>query len=215
MLVSPQEHDPLLRALGQSHQLCERLGVDFLFYGKTGLIGVQRKRVDDLVASIRGDDRLARELGQMESLSQAVVCIEGAWRWKPNGESLRVRGFTRAQYHGVILALQAAGVWVMTTADTAETAAVLAQAETWFAHAEHDSLRRRKKPGGSREGDWRDAHLLSSFEGVSLKRAKAIREHFGRVPLRWDCTETELTAVPGIGRVTARRLLASLNGGDE
>src|SRR5439155_14333261 len=114
------------------------------------------------------------------------------------------------EYQGLKLSMQVAhGVAVMETADTAETAELLLQLEAWFAHADHDSLLRRRR-------DRRfpaQVHLLGYFPGVSVKKAKAIYAHLGRVPLRWDCTEEEMCAVPGMGRVSTRRLFDALPGG--
>ena len=199
MLISPAEHNQLLKKLGSYSSEPERYGCDFLFINRTGLVGVQRKTCHDLVASLY-DNRMARELTAMESLDQGVLLIEGNWEWY-KGRSLVVKGYNKPQYYGVMLSIQAQGVWVAETEGIEHTAEWLRQAELWFSKSEHDSLLRRPKPKVPKE-----IHILQHFPGISLTRAKAIFTYFGRVPLRWDTTPEEMGKVPGIGKVTVDKL---------
>src|SRR5262245_28190388 len=130
MLVSPAEHNHLLARLGNYSSEPERYGCDFLFINRTGLVGVQRKTVSDLVASLY-DNRFQRELVMWEGLDQAVLLIEGDWKWY-KGRSLTVRGYNKPQYYGLMLSVQAQGVWVAETEGIEHTAEWLRQAELWF-----------------------------------------------------------------------------------
>lgn len=199
MLISPMEQQPELKALGTSSPEVEKYGVDYLLLSPSGLIGVQRKAVSDLVASIRGD-RLQREITQMAQLDQAVLLVEGNWKWDRNGRHTR-SGYSRREYNGLILSVQSFGIWVVTTANVEESVDYLRQMELWFQKPLHESLLRKPKakvPEG--------IHILQHFDGVSLTRAKAIYEWFGRVPLRWDTTPEEMLKVPGLGKVTVDKL---------
>ena len=196
MLVSPAEHHPLLSNLGPVSSEVEAYGSDFLFLTKHGLVGVQRKALPDLVASLR-DARLQRELVQAEKLEHFVLVAEGEW-----SDKLRI---SRAEYNGVMLSLQSYGVWTMTTRDTVETAELLRQMEGYFDKDSHDSLLRKPKSKVPPE-----LHILQHFDGISLTRAKAIYDRFGRVPLCWACSEQEMLSVDGIGRITVDKMKKQL-----
>lgn len=199
MLVSPMEHHPLLSSLGMNSPECEKLGVDFLYLTMHGLVGVQRKAVSDLVSSLR-DGRLQRELRQMVELDHAVLLIEGHWKWSKRGVHERT-GYSRREYNGLVLSVQSFGIWVVTSESVEDTADYLLQMESWFAKPEHESLLRKPKAKVPEA-----IHILSHFDGISLTRAKAIYEWFGRVPLRWDTTKEEMLRVPGLGKVTVEKL---------
>lgn len=213
LLVSPAE-PKVLHSLGAVSSLPETYGGDFLFACPHGLVAIQRKEVRDLIASIRGD-RIARELGQSAALHQMVLLIEGDWGWNAAGMSTWVDGFSRAQYDGLLLSFQEAGWWVVFSSRIAETPAVLARVQSWFAKEHHGSLTQRPKSGAP----WGNAgnkawacHLWQSFEGIGATVAGALYDALG-VPLRWTVTEAELLAVPGIGKVRAKALLAALDTG--
>jgi len=107
IFVSPAEPSAI-RTHFEVSSVCEQHGADFMFSSPHGMIGVQRKEVRDLVASIR-DDRIAREIGQSRQLAQLVLIVEGDWKWKRNNESGRVDGFTRQQFDGLMLSFQSHG----------------------------------------------------------------------------------------------------------
>jgi ERCC4-type nuclease len=194
------ERHPLLTTLGENSAECEKLGADFLFPSINGLVGVQRKAVSDLVSSLR-DRRLPREIVQMEELDHAILIIEGDWQWNYEGISGRT-GFSIQEYRGLVFGLQFEhDIRVLTTANVEETAEVLVHLERWFNKTEHGSLLRVPKA----KVDPR-LHLLQYFDGISLTRAKAIFDWFGRVPLRWDVTKEEMTAVPSLGKVTVEKM---------
>lgn len=211
LLVSPAE-PKLLRDLGETSTLCEERGVDFLLTSPAGLIGVQRKEIRDLVASIR-DDRICRELGQSKDLTQTVLLVEGDWRWQPSGQSLRVEGFTRPQLDGLLLSFQANGWWVLTSESLQETCEVLARMKNWFSRGDHLSLLTRPKSrapwGTHRNREW-GVYVWQGFEGIGVTTAGALYDAVG-LPLRWTVTEKELLKVPGVGKGRAKKLLAALD----
>jgi ERCC4-type nuclease len=213
MLRSPAEHHTLLRTLGESSTLPETLGCDYLYVTNQGLVGVQRKRVDDLVASTRHDDRLSRELHQMRQLDQAVLLIEGDWGWNREGISTVVRGgYRRAEYQGLLLSVQSQGIWIVTTGSVEETSVMLVQMEGWFAKAQHSTLLARKKTRPGHEPKKAFAlRVYQSVEGISYRRAETLYDTLGLV-VGLTVPEAELAAVPGFGKVLVRRLLDAFKG---
>jgi ERCC4-type nuclease len=139
----------------------------------------------------------------MTQLDQAVLLIEGHWHWR-NGVHIR-SGYTLQEYNGLLLSVQSFGVWVVTTECIEDTAAYLLQMERWFAKSEHNSLLRKPKAKVPEA-----IHILQHFDGISLTRARAIYEYFGRVPLIWDTTREEMMKVPNLGKITVEKLWKAL-----
>lgn len=198
------ERHPLLTCLGPTSPECEKIGSDFLFPSPHGLIGIQRKAVSDLVSSLR-DRRLPREIVQMEGLDHAFLIVEGDWDWDWEGISRRT-GYTLSEYRGLVMSMQIIhGIHVLTTDSIEETAETLRHMEVWFSKKEHGSLLRMPKAKVAAE-----LHILQYFDGISLTRAKAIYDWFGRVPLQWTVTRKAMQDVPGLGKVTVDKLFKIL-----
>src|SRR5215472_11777188 len=102
MLISPTEPAEF-RVLGEVSSVPELYGADFLMYGpKIGRVGVQRKEINDFVASIR-DDRLAKEVAQLKSLNVGMLVLEGGVEWTNDGSLLSTRSpLSRAQFLGTL-----------------------------------------------------------------------------------------------------------------
>ncbi len=216
MLVAPSEHR--LASLGESSSLPETMGADFLLFTRHGLVGVQRKEVKDLVASVH-DGRYQREVAQLCSsgLHQGVLVIEGDYRFDLNGNSIALKHtrWTRASLHGIEMSTQLLGIWVIRTDSLDDTANWLTQAESWFDKAEHLSLSVRPKvPAGVWEDPTRHFWLrvLQSFDGISAKTAGAIYDQSvkdGVQLLGWQVDRDWLLSVSGVGKGRADKLMSA------
>lgn len=218
MLVSPTEPLPI-RALGRVHSLPEKRGVDVLFAAGGRWVGVQRKEIRDLVASVR-DGRLHREVQQMTTnlasrgLGIAVLVVEGRFAWTVDGEWVEPGWrWTRRQHRGLLWSVRSKGIWVEVTADANDTADLCRDLQAWASKDRHSSLDHRPGPVGL----WGKAttreyacHLLQGFDGVGPELANRIVDHFGRLPIGWLVTAADLEEVPGIGKVKAKRLIGAL-----
>lgn len=221
LLISPAE-PPTLRALGEVSSLPEAMGADFVMFANKGLILVQRKRVDDLVASVH-DGRFQKEMGQLCSTEAyaRVLVVEGDWRFDQSGQSLAIRygKWTRPSWHGIELSTQLLGIWLVRTDGITDTANWLGQAATWFDKSEHLSLAVRPKvPAGVWDDPERHFWLrvLQSFDGISAKTAGSIYDQAkgqGIDLLAWTVDETWFRSVPGIGPKRAAKLAAAFKGG--
>jgi len=211
MLVSPTE-PALLKDIGRVSSTPEQYGVDFLWASRVGLVGVQRKEINDLVASLR-DGRLAKEMGQWGKLDIAVLIVEGKMLWSTEGYLLSTRQFTKAQLLGVLFSVQMTGAWSLQTETLGDTSLVVKSLETWLSKDRHGSLRTRPKAQGSwgtaDNREW-GIHLLQSFSGIGAEVAGRIYDSFGGVPLAWTVDEVDLMTVPGVGPVRATRMIDSL-----
>lgn len=210
MLISSTE-PKTLRELGTSSTLPEKYGVDFMFVSRIGRVGIQRKEINDLIGSLR-DGRFSKELGQMRSLDLGIVMIEGTPQWSRDGFLLSVRSFTQAQWDGVLFSIQAEGLWLVRTSGISETARSLLNLEKWLSKERH-GIRTRPKV----QGEWGTAsnrewgvHILQGFPGIGVDTAGNIYDHFGGVPLRWDCGRDDLQEVKGVGKGRAEKMIRSL-----
>ena len=215
MLVSPTEPRQI-RGLGATSSLPERYGADVVFDAPPlGRVGVQRKTVPDLFASM-SDGRLARSVAAMEALDIAVLVIEGDLRWTPEGFAEPAEGsdrpitsWRRDAYRSLLWSIRARGIWVETVPDPDATVATVLSLQRWASKSGHEALDRRPKP---RDVDAGALHLLQGLAGIGPRLAARILEHFHGLPLAWTVTEDELASVRGLGPVRARRLSAALGG---
>lgn len=216
MLISSTEPAPI-KALGQLSQVPERFGSDMLMATKAGLVGVQRKEINDFVASCRGH-RVPIELAQMQKLSIGIWIIEGDWQWATSGESLKVRGFSEKQYLGAVFSILSRGFWVLTSRNMEGTITLLSQLNGWLDKDTHDSLSQRNKPQGTwGKADSEDFRLWfwQTFEGIGIKNAKAIDKHFGgKIPLKLECEPGEFAKIDGMGPKKINSIVSFFNGGE-
>ena len=214
MLVSPTEPAEL-RRLGKQSLVPEQYCSDFLFPStEFGLVGVQRKELSDLVASVQ-DGRLAKELGMMKRLGLALLVVEGRATWTNDGFATWTRTRWRVTQHlGTLWSVQLSGCWVITSTTAQETSALISAFMRWTAKPRHIALESRPGPTSDEWGkvgnrEW-GIHLLQGFRGIGPTNARAIYEHFGTVPLVWSVGLLDLVEVPGIGPQKAERLMEAL-----
>lgn len=217
MLVSPAERHPSLRALGRTSSIPERYGADFLWAGRCGSIGVQRKEFPGDFLSSVSDGRLAKEIGQLQALDLRVLMLEGDGSWTVDGNLVSSWGqaWTREQHRKFLWSVQKAGVWVERTADVEDTVRAIRWLVEWGWKSKHQSVMRRPSAkGGWGKPSSRElgVHVLQSFEGIGPEVAERIWEHFGGLPLAWTVTVEEMMGVKGVGVKRARKLVEVLGG---
>lgn len=216
LFVAPTE-PPRLKALGKSSSLPEQFGCDVLWFAHGNRYGIQRKEWRDLLASV-ADGRLTKEVGQMHSAAvRGVLCIEGKVSWTTEGELVTGYGerWSRERWWGVELAVQLEGVWVVHTSSLHDTARFVTTFNLWSKKKAHGSLSARPGPKGmwgTKATDREYAkHVLTGFPGIGPGNADKIYEHFGRAPLKWDCTEEEMLQVPGMGKKKVAQMWKALS----
>jgi ERCC4-type nuclease len=204
--------------LQSSNLITESRGVDVAWRGGGGWWGIQRKAVDDLVASI--GDRLTREVAQMTATDGVVMphmIVEGQVRFTADGELIRDgwgQRMTRRQWRGLMWSMQAAGVSITHTATKGDTAQAIIDMYAWSQKERHATLRAR---AGAPKSDWgtRDSKawarwILQGFDGIGPEVADAIIDACGGLPLQWTVTADELLKIKGIGKTRAGRLIDAL-----
>ena len=203
LLVSPAEPKPFFQ-LGRSTQLPEKYGSDFLFASdQIGLIGIQRKQFpEDFLASLRGNDRVSRELQQMKRLDMGVWLFEGIGNWTNDGYLVyggRYK-YTLPEFWGFIASVYRMGYAVVCVRNQTESIQFLHYIQQWARKDQHDSLLNRPKPGqwgaaGTRE--WA-LHFLQGLPGIGYTKACKILDHFaGKLPFKADFEFEDLRDATG------------------
>lgn len=226
MKVAPSElkHAPF-RALtkkGKGNGKIEREhGVDFLIEHEGAKVGVQRKEIKDLVASMN-DKRLATEIQLMGELDIAVLVVEGNVRWSTEGALLAgghssLSRWTKTSHLSLMLTVQSKGIWLINTADVGDTAIFLQTLERWVQKGEHKSLdATRVGPkallGSETKQHIAQRHVLSGFPHMGPERATVWINHFGGTGLVWEIGAEDMMEVPGIGATIAEDLIGVLEG---
>lgn len=221
VFVSPAEPQSIKLALGErgvANVFPEEFGADFLFPTVVGRVAIQRKEVKDLISSVE-DGRLAKELAQLRRAEVAILIVEGWPQFTSEGFLINkyIRNYTKRKLRNLLrsCALEH-GVYLERTESPEDTVKAVFEIYEWLNKGEHMSLYTRPKSTAS---DWgmttnRDfgRWVLQGFPGIGPKLAESIYDHFGRVPLCWDCTKEELMKIDGIGKDTAEKLLKTLQG---
>lgn len=214
MLVSPAEPERL-RAIGTVSSRPEKYGADFMFFAHKQWIGIQRKEISDLIASL-ADGRLSREVAQMQSLDQRILIVEGSVRFSNDGEMMdRPFGqkLTEKQWKGLLWSVRAKDIWVDYTTDIDNTIDWLTWFESWFKRDKHNSLDRRPGPvslwGNPTNSDYQ-RHLVMGLPGVGPELADRIVKLFG-VPFGWRISYEDLLTIDGIGPKKAKSIYEALN----
>lgn len=217
MIVSPTE-PAAIRALGHVSMLPETFGADVLIVPHVqwgGHVGVQRKELADLLASIH-DGRLAEQIQKMRALAQGVLLIEGKARWTNDGELMvnRGQGISRGALRALLWSARRAGLWVDFSDSVADTCGWLEAFEAWL-HKEHHTAFETTGRGPARplwgtvgNVEWQ-LHLLRSLPGVGPVAAKRIHDAMG-MPMRMAASRDELLAIEGLGPAKVDRILAAV-----
>jgi ERCC4-type nuclease len=215
-LIAPTEPSSI-KQLGEVSSLPEKHGVDILWIDEESCIGIQRKEINDLLASLQ-DGRLAQEINQITNsnlLTHSFLLIEGTFKWTNTGALSKEYGseFTIAQLNGLLLSLAMSTILTVFSPGLHLTPHIISSLQTYLSKNQHHSLLVRPKPKGKwgtpTSKEW-SIHLLQSFQGIGYDKAEKIIDHFGEIPLAWTVSEDELTKVDGIGKVTAQRLSKAL-----
>lgn len=214
MFVSPAEPEKLRRNRKVS-TLCEQRGADFLFVAHGQWVGIQRKEVKDLLASV-ADGRLQRELGMLQDCTYRILIVEGKVQWTTEGVMVTNgygRPWTKRQWWGALWTVRSKGIWVEFTESIDDTDYCVDSIEVWFGKDRHASLDRRPGPvslWGKPSNEDYQRHLVMGLPGVGPELADRIVREFKGVPFGWRVGEDELMRVEGIGKVKARKIYECL-----
>lgn len=230
MLIAPTERHPLT-TLGKHSSLPEQYGCDILFPVNGAWVGVQRKEINDLVASVY-DGRLSRELAMMKRCTLSVLVVEGKPQWTMDGELMGRGNFngrsttsssrnskspstskwTRAQHRGLLNSVRSQGVWTDTTESAQDTVEFCLALQTWLKKEKHSLLSGRPGPetvwGSPNNRDYQ-RHLVMGLPGIGKEMADRIIDTVG-FPFGLKVTREELMKVEGVGPKRADQIIGCM-----
>ena len=216
IFLSPTEHD-LQKVLPNAiySPICEANGCDIIVPTTRGLAGFQRKTLADLESSLR-DGRFAMQLAQQRSsaaLAWRFLILElDRSRRTTDGRNFLDSALTTEHLATVGLKLFLNDSLLIESTSLEGTIDRIERTASYIESDGADRLSRPKPdsgPWGTRSNrDW-GIHILQSFPGIGPRHAGLIYDQFG-VPLQWTVAESDLTSIPGIGKVIAKRLLNAL-----
>ena len=210
IIVAPTE-PVALRKMGRVSMVPESMGCDVLVFAGRKKVGIQRKEVGDLLASL-DDGRLALQVAQMTTagLDARVVVVEGELAWSRDGTLLGTwsgrggRTWTRKQLVSVQWSLAAEGIAWVECRGLEDTCAWIAETEAWWGKGEqgHRGIRGRGAApsvwGKARNHEWA-AWVLQGWPGIGAELARRIVQEYG-LPVQWTLTAEELAKVKGISK---------------
>jgi len=219
-LVSPTDRELLaamrLKVSAMSHRLPEQYGADVLTAVEgRGKLAFQRKQFpDDFIASLE-DGRITREVSLIKHAEYPVFLIEGWPSFTADGNLLAsyISRWTKRQLRNVMRSLwYTQGIVFERTDNMSDTVDAILEFESWVRGEKHKSLVTRSK--NPTRDSWGLANkrdmarfFLQGIPGIGSAIAEQIFDHFGRIPLKWDCSEDELRGVLGVGTKRAKSLI--------
>lgn len=191
-------------------------GMDFCFYAHGQKIGIQRKSwvTGDIYTSLPS---LGEQLASLAAqCGLAFLLLEGTPKAGNNVLFFNNKptNWLVEQVQHMLLEIQfTTGIYTLWSPAIHNTPYIICQFADWMSKSSHSGILHRPKP----QGDWgvvtddmQKIHILQGFPGVGQERAENIIKHFGRVPLKWDCSEKELTEVPKLGKKTIQGMVKAL-----
>ena len=196
-------------------------------------IGIERKRIGDLVNSITTGRLSGHQLpGLLAQYYKVYIIVEGMWIGGKAEDELEVKGhgwrelergrrrFRASDIWGYLTTLEATGVIVRTTYDMVHTCQMIKYLAKWWgkewgAHRGHDVVYKARPPTASLHVEKASLvrRVAAELPGIGWKKAKSVESLFGTVEDLVVATEEELREIEGIGRITARAIYKSLHTG--
>ena len=212
IIVAPTEPEQLRNIADVVSLKPEDYGADVMFIANKRRVGVQRKTMADLLASL-ADGRLAKQVMQMEALDYKILAVEGEVKWTNEGKLWGNKfgaEFTRRQWMGLQWSCKDRGIWVERTDNLDGTIELVHVLKKWMEKTRHDSLLRRPGSGSGVIGQdvtprEYQAWILQSFPGVGVELSKRIVDECGMI-LGLKIDKEALIKVRGMGTVKVDRI---------
>ena len=236
---------PLFDGLHVPYQVEELPFGDFSFVGNgvkgPGLIGVERKRIGDLINSMCDGRLVGHQLpGMFEYFDHSYLIVEGVLRPEPTTGILQQgvedkrgamwwkditlgrRRFMWRDLDGFLTTVEHSRVKVRRTDSSWMTAHTVASIYHWYTHkawSEHDSLRQLHSvpfPVMTME-DKRNIvrRIAKEFAHIGVEKSLAVAMKFRSV---WDMVtadRSEWETIPGIGPGISKRVQEEIHGRNE
>ena len=229
---------PLMNPYSIRCQLCVLDFGDFHFSGNGPRgkvsIGVERKRIDDLIESMQSGRLSGHQLpGLSECYDYCYLVVEGAWRTSPDGQlEVQIYGkwkpiklhFRALESYLCTLELHA-GIIYRKTYDMRETAALVAALyrywndKQWADHRSHQMIytpvhvSHRSMTLYGRKVSVLEK-IAAQLPGIDSK-AEAVAKHFGTVRRLAEAGPQEWQKIKGVGKIGANRIVEVITKGSQ
>jgi ERCC4-type nuclease len=192
-------------------------------------IGVERKALSDFLSSMQTGRLAGVQLnGLRASYDVVYLVLEGIWKSDQSGRILVPRGgswlpfhlgrrqFTTRELDGFVNSLCVeAGVLIRETHTLHHTAMLIYNLYRWWQKESHHSLlamHKHRFPDDGADGVILQPPSLvrrvaSELPGIGWKRSLDAAKHFGSVKDMINADMDEWTKIPGVGKLTAKKVV--------
>lgn len=193
-------------------------------------IGVERKRIGDLINSIMSGRLSGHQIpGMLETYYRSYLIIEGLCKENPHTGMVEVRrgiewkeirtGTRTIRVRDIFLYLTTlevmTGVIVRKTTGIKGTAAQIIWLSDWWGkrweeHKGHLTMHKTPPPAVFLKKPSTLRRIAAELPSVGWKRSQAVEEYFGSLKAMVNSTEEQWLEVGGIGKATAKAVLEVL-----
>jgi ERCC4-type nuclease len=215
------------------HSVCELDYGDAVVLGSGAMgdigIGIERKRIRDLISSMESGRLVAHQIpGMLEEFERAYVVVEGLWKpdrnrnlclyGKGGFKPLRYgkRRYGSKDIHSFLLSIQEMfGVRVIITGSATHTAAWIDDIHYWYNKSRHrtgEVMMTNPIPANGWNGRRPStvALVAKELKGVGGRKALDLAKIFPTVQDLVNATVPDIMKVPGIGQTIAEGIWRQL-----
>lgn len=221
-----QDYERPLRSLGAQVDMCQLEFGDAAFYASNRAIGIELKKLNDLLNCITTGRFSGHQLpGLARTYDEAWLVLEGFWRASPSDGVLET--WQRGHWTPVKLGKRTwmfrdlenflttievkGGVRVKRTASPDETARVVHALYGWWqnfeGHKSHLALNRSGRDGALFVRPTFARRVAAELPGVGFERSGELAAAFPTVRALMGASVKELAEVDGIGKKTAKGIV--------
>ncbi len=223
----------LLRNLGASVDVCPLEFGDVAFQGSTGAVGVEIKKLNDMLQCISTGRFAGLQLpGLSRDYQEAYLIVEGYWRPNPQDGVLETRrgrewvpvslGKRTWMYRDFCSYLETmevkGGVRLRRTASALETATVIYGLYAWWldydGHRSHLALNRAGRDVALFTRPTFVRRVAAELSGVGYEKSGMIAGKFATVRDMMNATEKDWRTLPGIGKKLAKDIVGAWDSAD-
>lgn len=225
ILVDPRagsaDYEQPLRALGAPVESCQLEFGDCAFYGSGRAVGVELKKIHDILACITTGRFAGHQLpGMARDYNEVYLVIEGLWRPNPEDGVLEVlrgkwvpvkvgnRTWMYRDFAAFLTTIEVkGGARVIRSGSEDETARIVHGLYQWWqdvdSHRSHLALNRSGRDVALFTRPTLVRRVAAELPGVGFDRSGMIAGHFSTVRAMVDAKVGEWTKLPGIGKKLA------------
>lgn len=221
-----------LRSLGAPVEMCSMEFGDAAFYGSDRAIGIELKKLHDILNCIVTGRFSGHQLpGMARTYDEVYLIIEGLWRPNPQDGVLEVfrggwvpvktgkRSWMFRDFQNFLLTTEVkGGARVMRAGSEDETARIVYALYQWWqdvdSHRSHLALNRAGRDVALFTKPTFARRVASELPGIGYDRSGMLSGAFPTVRQMVGATEKDWVKLPGIGKTLAKQIVAAWDSDD-